>query len=91
MAVSTSGNYEKFFEKDNKKYCHIINPKTGQAISDSSNSLASVTIIANKTVDADAYATAVFVLGAKDGQNLIRKLGYQGILITNDGKMIEVK
>lgn len=90
MAISTSGNYESFIEKDNRKYTHIINPKTGQAIADTSGSLASVTIIANTCTDADAYATAVFVLGINDGQNLIRKLGYQGVLITEDGKMIEV-
>ena len=91
QAISTSGNYEKFFEKDDKKYCHIINPKTGQAIADTLNTFCSVTIIADKCVDADAYATAVFVLGLEDGQKLIRKLKLQGILITNDGKMIEVK
>lgn len=91
QAISTSGNYEKFIEKDNKKYAHIINPKTGQPISDSVNSFSSVTIIADKCVNADAYATAVLVLGLKSGQKLIHRLGYQGILITNDGKMIEVK
>jgi thiamine biosynthesis lipoprotein len=91
QAISTSGNYENFIEKDNRKYTYIINPKTGQAIADTSVSLASVTIIANNCTDADAYATAVFVLGLEDGQKLIRKLGYQGILITNNGKMIVVK
>jgi FAD:protein FMN transferase len=91
QAITTSGNYEKYIEKDNKKYTHIINPKTGQPISDSAIALSSVTIIAKKCVDADAYATAVFVLGLEDGQKLIRKLGYQGILITNNGKMVEVK
>jgi thiamine biosynthesis lipoprotein len=90
IAISTSGNYENFIKKGNRKYTHIINPKTGQAIADTSGSLASVTIIANNCTDADAYATAVFVLGINDGQNLIRKLGYQGVLITEDGKMIEV-
>jgi thiamine biosynthesis lipoprotein len=91
MAISTSGNYENFIEKDNRKYTHIINPKTAQAIADTSESFSSVTIIANKCIDADAYATAVFVLGLEHGQKLIRKLGYQSILITNDGKMIEIK
>jgi thiamine biosynthesis lipoprotein len=91
QSISTSGNYEKFVEQDNKKYCHIINPKTGNAIADTANALTSVTIIADKCVDADAYATAVFVQGLDNGQKLIRKLGYKGILITSDGKMIEVK
>ena len=91
QAISTSGNYEKFIEKDNQKYTHIINPKTGQAISDKENSLCSVTIIADKCVDADAYATAVFVAGINSGQNLIRKLKLKGVLIRNDGKIIEIK
>ncbi len=89
-AISTSGNYESYIEKNNRKYTHIINPKTGQAIADTSGSLASVTILADNCTDADAYATAVFVLGINDGQNLIRKLGLKGILITQDGKIIEV-
>ncbi len=91
QAISTSGNYEKFIEKDNQKYTHIINPKTGQPIAESRTGLTSVTIIADKCVDADAYATAVFVLGINDGQNLIRKLKLYGLLITNDGAIIEIK
>lgn len=91
QSISTSGNYEKFIEKDNMKYTHIINPKTGQAIAETKQGLCSVTIIADKCVDADAYATAVFVLGADSGQNLIRKLKLKGILVTNDGKLLEIQ
>lgn len=91
QAVSTSGNYERYIERGNKRYSHIINPKRASPIEKSSSGLCSVTIIANKCVDADAYATAVFVLGLKDGQKLIRKLGLQGVLSTQDGKIVEVK
>ncbi|MEO0083149.1 MAG: FAD:protein FMN transferase [candidate division WOR-3 bacterium] len=90
QAISTSGNYEKFYNQDDVKYCHIINPKTSKPIDDAPNSLSSVTIITNNCVDADAYATAVFVLGLADGQNLIRRLKYRGILIANDGTIVEV-
>lgn len=91
QSISTSGNYEKYVEKGSQKYTHIINPKTAQAIAKTSQGLNSVTIIADKCVDADAYATAVFVMGVEDGQNLIRKLKLEGMLVTNDGKMIDVK
>lgn len=90
QAISTSGNYEKFFDQDDIRYCHIINPKTSKPIADTPNNLCSVTIIANNCVDADAYATAVFVLGLTDGQNLIRRLKYRGILIDNNGTIVEV-
>ncbi|MCX8015029.1 MAG: FAD:protein FMN transferase [candidate division WOR-3 bacterium] len=90
QAISTSGNYEKFFNQNDIRYCHIINPKTSRPIADTENNLCSVTIIADNGVDADAYATAVFALGVNDGQNLIRQLKYRGILITNDGTIIEV-
>lgn len=90
QAISTSGSYEKFIEKDNQKYTHIIDPKTGRPIADNTDNLVSVTVIADKTVDADAYATAVFVLGMDRGAELISSLGLQGVLITKTGKMIEI-
>ncbi|MCX7785428.1 MAG: FAD:protein FMN transferase [candidate division WOR-3 bacterium] len=90
QSISTSGSYEKFIQKNNKKYTHIINPKTGQPIVDSVDNLVSVTVIADKTVDADAYATAVFVLGTDKGAELISSLGLKGILITKTGKLIEI-
>ncbi|MBS4016382.1 MAG: FAD:protein FMN transferase [Candidatus Latescibacteria bacterium] len=91
QAISTSGNYEKYFEKDDQKYTHIINPKTSHPITATPDGLTSVTIIADKCVDADAYATAVFVLGTEHGQTLINKLKLQGVLITDDGQIIETK
>jgi thiamine biosynthesis lipoprotein len=91
QAISTSGNYEKYIERDGQKYAHIINPKTAQAIGETPGGLISVTIITDKCVDADAYATAVFVSGLEHGQILIHKLKLQGVLITNDGKIIEAK
>ncbi|MFT5824140.1 MAG: thiamine biosynthesis lipoprotein [Crocinitomix sp.] len=81
-AVVTSGNYEKFVEIDNKKYCHIINPKTGWPC----NGLASVTIVCKDAEFADAMATTVFVLGANEGMKLINHLaGVEGVLIDEKG------
>ena len=82
-AIATSGDYENFYIYNNKKYAHIIDPRSGYAVSDN---LASVTIIANDCATADALATAVFVLGEKEGLELIEKLSdIECFLVINRG------
>jgi len=78
-AVATSGDYERYFV-ENKSAHHIMNPKTGKSATD----LISVTIIAKNAIDADAIATAVFVLGEERGLDLIRKEKAEGLIITNN-------
>jgi len=81
-AVVTSGGYERFFIEDGKQYHHIINPQTG--FPDDSG-LISVTIIANKAIDADALSTGVYILGFEKGLKLIESLdSVDAILITGD-------
>ena len=63
-AVATSGDYRNYIEHDGKLYAHIIEPWTGQAIY---TNTASVTVMAPSCLDADAAATALFVLGADEG------------------------
>jgi thiamine biosynthesis lipoprotein len=58
-AVATSGNYEQFVDADGERYGHILDPRTGWPAS----GLASVTVVANNAMAADAWATAMFVLG----------------------------
>ncbi|MBV00582.1 MAG: thiamine biosynthesis protein ApbE [Rhodospirillaceae bacterium] len=69
-AVATSGDYRNFFEKDNRRYSHIIDPKTGRPIS---HQTASVTVLAENAMNADAWATAMMVLGAKKGLVIAEK------------------
>lgn len=69
QAIATSGDYERFFRPDKKAH-HIINPKTGR----SAASLISATIVAATAMDADALATAVFVMGPQLGLGLIEQL-----------------
>lgn len=68
-AVTTSGDYERYFLLDKNKISHIINPLTGYSAEES----ISATVIAENAIDADALATAVFVQGVPKGIELIKK------------------
>jgi len=70
-SVSTSGDYEQFFLKDGKRYCHILNPVTGYP---ADSGITSVSVIANDALTADALSTAIFVLGKTKGRELATKL-----------------
>lgn len=84
MAVATSGNYERYFS-DAAKVSHISDPRTGY----SAQELISVTVIANTAMDADALATAVFVLGEDEGIEMIEGLdGVECLIITDDKRII---
>jgi len=61
-AVTTSGNYRKFFTYGSKRYSHIINPVTGYPVD---NGMISVTVIAKDAITADAYDNAFMVMGVK--------------------------
>lgn len=77
-AVATSGDYEKFFDPE-KKFHHIVDPRTGY----SATELISVTVVAPTALEADALATAVFVLGAQQGMELIEcRENVEALLVT---------
>jgi thiamine biosynthesis lipoprotein len=83
-AISTSGDYERFFEENGVRYHHIIDPATG----DSARRLHSASIISTHAIDTDALSTSVFVLGAEQGLALINRLpDTEAILIDNDGNL----
>lgn len=82
--IVTSGDYERFFMKDGKRYHHILNPKTGYP----AEGLQSATIVAEDGVTADAVATAVFSLGVKKGLKYVEKIpDAEGFLIDSSGKL----
>ncbi|VAW19101.1 hypothetical protein MNBD_BACTEROID05-963 [hydrothermal vent metagenome] len=88
MAVTTSGNYEQFIEIKGKKFSHIIDPQTGFPQKD----VVSATVIAKSAEEADVYSTALCVLGAKKGTDLINQLGgsfSSMILLKKDEGQIE--
>jgi FAD:protein FMN transferase len=75
---STSGDYERFFMKDGRRYHHIIDPATGQPAMAS----RSVTLVTSKAVAADALAKAVFILGPEAGLRLIERLpDVEGVIV----------
>ena len=80
-AIATSGNYEIYFDKE-KLYHHIVNPKTGESPHGSS----SVTVLARNAADADALATAVFVLQPRAGKDFIEKTPQTECLILTSRK-----
>lgn len=82
IAVTTSGNYRKFYYKDGKKYAHTINPKTGYPVS---HNLLSATVIAPTCIMADAYATAFMVVGVDSAMALCKRIpGMDCYLIYTD-------
>jgi len=84
VAISTSGDYERFFIHNDERIHHIIDPSTGR----SSKQSISVTVIANDSITADALSTSVFVLGAEKGLALINSLDdVSAIIINNNGKL----
>ena len=63
-SLATSGDYRNYYERDGKRYSHLIDPHTGRPIT---HNLASVSVITTKCVDADAFATGLIVLGPDEG------------------------
>ena len=80
-SVVSSGIYERCFKQNGKLYHHILNPKTGFPYD---NSLISVTIISDQSVNGDALSTTCFALGLKDGLKFAEKKGVQAVFITED-------
>lgn len=81
MSIATSGDYRNFFEFDGKRFSHIISPKTGKPIE---HNLASVTVIMDDCMSADAWATAFLVLGAKKAVEIANKIGIAAYLIVKN-------
>lgn len=83
-AISTSGDYERFFEADGRRYHHIINPRTG----DSARTVTSVTVIGPDATWTDGLSTALFVAGPETGLKWINALpGYEALVVDRQGQL----
>ena len=87
--IATSGNYERYFDKDGKRYCHMIDPKTGYPVD---NDLSSLTVISDSGVKSDCLSTALYVMGRE------KALAYQKahpdidlVLLTKNKEVIITK
>jgi len=83
-AISTSGDYERYFIEDGRRYHHIINPFTGESAKKS----WSVSVIGDEAIKTDALSTTLFILGAEKSLKLINNMeNTEAIIIDSHGKM----
>ncbi len=81
-AIVTSGDYERYFERDGHRYHHLFDPATGYPAA----GCQSVTVLAASAAEADALATAAFVLGPEKGLAFLQaQAGVDGLIVAADG------
>jgi FAD:protein FMN transferase len=83
-ALATSGDYEKCFLLDNKRYCHIINPKTGWPC----HGLSSVTVITELCIVAGSLTTAALLKGKNQGISWLKRAEVMFYCFDDDGKLV---
>nr|WP_299342642.1 FAD:protein FMN transferase [Allomuricauda sp.] len=83
-SVATSGNYEKYIMLDNKKYSHIIDPRTGYP----TRGINSVSVFAKYAELCDAMATAVFIMGRDSGIHMVNQIdGVEVVVVDAENKI----
>ena len=84
-AISTSGDYERFFISGGRRYHHILDPDSGEP----ARGCRSVTIVTGRATLADGLATGVFVLGPGPGMALIERLpGVEAVIVTDTNELL---
>jgi thiamine biosynthesis lipoprotein len=86
-SIVTSGVYERYFESDGKNYHHLLSTKTGYPVD---NGLMSVTIITERSIEADALSTVVFTLGYERGKALIDTIPNAEVIFIFDDQSVRI-
>ncbi|MBB6095732.1 thiamine biosynthesis lipoprotein [Povalibacter uvarum] len=86
MAITTSGEYRHYVMRDGHRYSHTIDPRTGRPVE---HALASVAVVQPTALEADAWATALNVLGENEGYELAEKLRIPALFIVAKGDGLE--
>jgi FAD:protein FMN transferase len=87
-AISTSGDYERYFDENGQRYHHIIDPHTGR----SASKVRSATILASTATRTDGLSKTAFVLGAEEAMKIYNLLeDVDAILVTPEGKVLYSK
>jgi thiamine biosynthesis lipoprotein len=82
---STSGDYERFFERDGARYHHILDPRTGMP----ARGTRSVTIVTATATDAEGLSKGVFILGPERGMALVERLpDVEAVIVTADNRVL---
>ncbi len=82
-ATSTSGDYNKYFEKDGVRYHHLIDPKTGYP----SKYCGSTTVVANDAITSDGFSK-LYILGPEKGIEVAKKVGFDVLFIDCNGNIV---
>ena len=84
--MATSGDYRIFFESEGRRFSHIVNPRSGRPVD---HGLASATVVAKTTMQADALSTALLVLGPEAGLALAKRENIAAHFIAKSGNGFE--
>lgn len=82
--IVTTGDYERYFEEGGIRYHHVFDVKTGYP---ADSDLTSVTVISENSVEADAYSTALYIMGVQKGIDFCEKNSIDAVFATKDKKM----